>query len=232
MRGTRIAHHRRTPSTPRERSQAATRSSELGASIVEATFTFLVFFTLVIAVFEGGLYMKDDLAVANTVRSGARAASATGNESRADLYTIVNMARESTALDRKDIVRIVVYKPSTFGEEPPATCKNGTPVTDVCNVYTAVEMRQAEVQVAEEAAALAENRAPDASKIVFGCLNASSPDYEWCPTRRKISPTGTGPEYVGVWMRLEHRWVTKLFGNARTIEDRSIIRLEPRSEET
>lgn len=231
MRGTKIAHHRRPPASSRETSSAeATTSSEFGASIIEATFTFLAFFVLVIAVFEGGMYMKDDLAVSSTVRAGARAASATGNESRADLYTVVNIARESTALNRRDIVRIVIYKPAGFGEEPSTSCMNGIPVANVCNVYTATEMRQAEEQVKEEAAALAQNRAPDPSKIVFGCVSSASPDADWCPTSRKVSPTGVGPEYVGVWMRVEHAWITKLFGNAKTIEDRSIIRLEPRSD--
>lgn len=200
---------------------------ELGVAIVEATFVFIVFFTLVIAIFEGGLYMKDDLAVSSSVRAGARAASAVANETRADLYTVVNLSRESTALARRDIVRVVIYKPTTFGEEPSALCKAGTPVSGVCNVYTTTEMAQAEAQVEEEAAALAEGRAPDPSKIVFGCL-VNSPDRFWCPEDRKVTQTGTGPEYVGVWMRVDHKWVTKIFGNARTIEDHSVVRIEPR----
>lgn len=207
------------------------RVHELGASIIEATFTFIVFFTLVIAVFEGGLYMKDDLAVSSSVRSGARSASAYANATRADLYTILHLGREATALDRKDIVRIVVYKPSGFGDEPSDQCKSGQALDDVCNVYTANDLARAEIQVDEEAKALAEGRAPDPTKIVFGCINTDSPDWEWCPDEREVSPMGAGPEYVGVWMRVEHRWVTKLFGNARTIEDHSVIRIEPRTED-
>ncbi|MBX3314791.1 MAG: pilus assembly protein [Actinobacteria bacterium] len=220
-----FSHHRRSVHV----AGVPGRTRELGVAIVEATFVFIIFFTLVVAVFEGGLYMKDDLAVSSSVRAGARAASAVANENRADLYTIVNLSREATALSRNDIVRIVIYKPSGFGEAPSATCKAGTPVTGVCNVYTAANMTQAEVQVKEEAAALAEGRAPDPSKIVFGCL-VDSPDRYWCPDDRKVSQTGTGPDYVGVWMRVEHKWVTKIFGNAKTIEDHSVVRIEPRDD--
>lgn len=180
-------------------------------------------------IFEGGLYMRDKLAVTSSVRAGARSLSAVGNERRADLYTLVSLGREAAALNRSSVVRIVVYKPSTFGEAPTATCMAGTPVNGVCNVYTPTEITQAEAQVAEEAAALAEGRAPDPSKIIFGC-GASSPDRYWCPTARKVTESGTGPDYVGVWMRVDHKWVTKLFGNAKTIDDRSVIRLEPRVE--
>ena len=218
-----FSHHR----PPSDRVGAAAKVRELGIGIVEASFCFIVFFTLVIAVFEGGLYMKDDLAVSSSVRAGARGASAMANENRADLYTMVNLGRESTALARADIKRIVIYKPSGFGEEPTTACKNGLPDDDVCNVYTADDLRRAEEQVEEEAAALAAGRAPDPDKIVFGC-HVDSPDRYWCPEDRKVTQTGTGPEYVGVWMRVEHPWVTKLFGNAKTIEDHSVVRLEPR----
>jgi hypothetical protein len=196
-------------------------------AIVEAAFCFIIFFTLVIGVFEAGLYMEDDLAVSSSVRAGARASSALANENRADLYTLVNLTRESAALADEDIVRVVIYKPSGFGEEPSTACKNGTPVDGVCNVYTTTQMAQAVVQVEEEAEALAENRAVDPTKIVFGC-RVDSPDRYWCPDTRKVTQSGTGPEYVGVWMRAEHAWVTKLFGNVKTIEDHSVVRIEPR----
>lgn len=205
------------------------RAGELGTGIVEATFCFIVFFTLVMGVFEGGMYMKNDLAVANTVRAGSRALSAVGNELRADLYTLVNISRETEALNRSSIVRIVVYKPSKFGEAPSSTCKAGTPVSGVCNVYTMTSVAQAVAQVAEEADALADGRSPDPAKLVFGC-KTTSPDRYWCPTTRKVTRSGTGAEYVGVWMRVNHKWVTRMFGSSATIDDQSIIRLEPRAE--
>ena len=86
----------------------------------------------------------------------------------------------------------------------------GTPVTGVCNVYTYADLVR--------------------PKTDFGCLAAQSLDKYWCPTTRKISLSGTGTEYVGVWMKIEHPWLTKLFGNTKTLTDSSVIRLEPRSQ--
>ena len=75
-------------------------------------------------------------------------------------------------------------------------------------------------------------RAVDPSKITFGC-GPARPDRYWCPTSRKVRSQPecryAGPDYVGVWMRIEHPSVTKIFAGV-TIEDHSVIRLEPRSE--
>jgi hypothetical protein len=38
-----------------------------------------------------------------------------------------------------------------------------------------------------------------------------------------------GPNYVGVWVRVDHRWVTGMFGSSVTLTDQSVIRLEPRT---
>lgn len=208
------------------RVRARARNSR-GAALIEAAILTPIFFTLVFGVMEIGLAMNDYLALSSSVKAGARMASATGNEPKADLYTMLNIARESSAIDRDDIVRIVIYKPQGFGEGPSDTCKSGTPQPGECNVLVADDLRKAEVQVKEETEALAEGRAPDPSKIFYGC-KISSPDRHWCPTSRKVTQAGTGPEYVGVWVRVEHKWVTKMFGTAKTMEDQSVIRLEPR----
>jgi len=44
----------------------------------------------------------------------------------------------------------------------------------------------------------------------------------------KVTQTGTGPEYVGVWMKMQHPLVTNMFGTVKTFTDQSVIRLEPR----
>ncbi|MEO6628372.1 MAG: TadE family protein, partial [Aquihabitans sp.] len=83
-----------------------------GTTVVEAAFVTPIFMMLILALMEGGMYMKDSLAVASTVRAGARAASASGAYEKADLYTVLNMGRESTALNRNDIDYVVIYMPS------------------------------------------------------------------------------------------------------------------------
>ena len=187
-----------------------------------------VFFVLILGIMEIGLAMNDKLAVASTVRAGSRVASASGNDLSADLYTIFQLGKESAAIKKADIDYVVIYKPAKFGEEPSQNCRDGLPQPGVCNVYRAADFNKAAVQVKEETAALAANRAPDPAKIFFGCKANVSPDRYWCPTSRKVAQIVTGPEYVGVYMKIQHKWVTKMFGNAQAFTDQSVIRLEPR----
>lgn len=199
-----------------------------GVALIEAAIFTPVFFALIFGVMEIGLAMNDSLAVSSTVKAGARMASASGNDQKADLYTVLNIARESAAIDRPTIQQIVIYKPAGFGDGPTPECKSGIPQAGVCNVYDYDDLRVAEVQVKEETRALAAGETPDASKMVFGC-KPTSPDRHWCPTDRKVTQPIGGPDYVGVYMRVDHEWVTKLFGSVKTLENQSIIRLEPRS---
>ena len=37
-----------------------------------------------------------------------------------------------------------------------------------------------------------------------------------------------GTEFVGVWIKYEHKWVTEIFADTSIITDASVIRLEPR----
>lgn len=177
-------------------------------AVLEAAFVTPVFFLLIFGVVELGLTMNDYLAVANTVRAGSRVASASGDDLYADYGIIQRVEAESSALPRSSIVRIVVYKASALGEKPTATCQAGTPVTGVCNVYTTAAF--------------------DKTKAQFGCLTTETLDKSWCPTTRKVTLTGTGPDYVGVWMKVNHQPITKMFVTTQTLSDQSVIQLEPR----
>lgn len=218
-------------------------------AVLEAAFVTPVFFTLILGIIEGGLYMQDYLAVSNSVRAGARTASAGGAIAEADLYTVYQVAKESTALNQDQIQYVVIYKATGFGEaptddgSPEGGCKSGIPISGVCNVYRPADMNKALAQVEEltkQRAALTEgiDRTLDQSKIWFGCITTGpnagqSPDRFWCPGTRKDARSDnnrTGPDYVGVYIKAEHGWVTKMFGNKTTISDQSVIQIEPRSE--
>lgn len=210
---------RRAPATWMARWRQRAREQK-GVALVEAAFVTPVFFALIFGVVEIGLAMNDYLAVSNTVRSGARSASAYGSDLYSDYGVLQTVARESAALDPSNINRIVIYKPSAFGEAPTSTCQSGNPspgeVTthkNACNVYTA--------------AAFAVKQAD------FGCIATKNLDRYWCPSDRKVTESktsaGDGPDFVGVWISYNHNWVTKMFGNTRTLTDQSVIRLEPRT---
>jgi hypothetical protein len=80
----------------------------------------------------------------------------------------------------------------------------------VCNVYTPADLAL--------------------PKADWGCRPDRNVDRYWCPTTRKVTLTGTGTEFVGVWMKIDHGWVTKMFGSTTTLTDSSVIRLEPRAQ--
>lgn len=176
---------------------------------MEAAFITPVFFTLILGIVEMGLAMNDYLALAHSVRSGARVASASGNDLYSDWGVLTALEREATAINRNDIKQIVIYKPATFGEKPTATCQAGTAVTGVCNVYTAADLKRPQSD--------------------FGCRDELSLDKYWCPTTRRVQLANPGSDYVGVWMKIDHQWVTKMFGTSKTLTDSSVIRLEPRT---
>lgn len=197
-----LAHRRRSRPS---RARADDRS--LGAVLVEAAFVTPIFFMLVLGIAEVGLAMNDNLAVAHTVRAGSRVASASGNDIYADYGIIQAVKREISAVPRAQILKVVVYRANSYGQDPPEGCKNAS-VTGQCNVYDVADF--------------------DREKGDWGCQTGENLDIAWCPTTRKVTQSGTGPEYVGVWIEVRHDWVTKMFGNHLILDDQSVIRLEPR----
>ncbi len=230
------------------RVRAKARSNR-GVAIVEAAFITPVFFALILGLFEGGLYMKDYLALSNAVRAGARSASAAGADGQADLYTLIDVNNEASGLGAGQLKYVVIYKATGPGDGPTDVggpsggCKSGIAVTDVCNVYYPEDINKAIAQVKEERAQAAADaagtgRTLDTDKIWFGCLISgphanASPDRFWCPGSRadaRSDNNKAGPDYVGIWIKAEHGWVTKMFGSTTTMTDQSVIQIEPRSE--
>jgi Flp pilus assembly protein TadG len=206
-RGPRLAHRSLVPG-----SEGSVR--ELGAALIEAAYVVPVFFLLVFGIMEIGLYMNDDLAIGHSVRSGSRMASASGNDVMADYGVIQSIRKEISALDEDAIEAIVVYKASGVGEAPSASCQVAA-VTGACNFYTPTDFTRVRTQ--------------------WGCTSSVSPDRFWCPNTRDVTRSdGTAPgdnlgtDFVGVWIKYEHSWVTKIFADTSIISDSSVIRLEPR----
>lgn len=204
-----LAHRRR-----RVAFRGPTGDRSRGAALVEAAFITPVFMLMVLGIMEVGLAMNDNLSLAHTVRAGTRVASASGNDPYADYGIIQAVKRESAAVPRAQVKLIVVYRASRFGEEPPTQCKNGTsiapssPTSNACNVYTSAAF--------------------DVKKNKWACNPQESLDRYWCPTTRVVSRS-VGPNYVGVWVKVEHKWVTRMFGTTVQLTDQSVIRLEPRT---
>lgn len=192
--------------------RAATRF-ERGVTLIEAAFVTPIFFVLIFGVVEISLAMNDNLALAHTVRAGSRVASAAGADPYADFGILKAIARESAALPRGQVQTIVVYRATKFGDPPSPSCQAGNPApttsANPCNVYTAADFNR--------------------PRVDFGCKTGQNLDQYWCPIHRNVILTGaSGPDFVGVWMKIEHPWVTNMFGSTLTLTDSSVIQLEPR----
>lgn len=202
-----LSHSRKRPF----RGDTSDRSA--GVALVEAAFVTPLFLMLILGIMELGLAMNDTLALGNTVRAGSRVASASGADLLADYGIVQAIKRESTALNRGQIQQIIVYRATQFGEDPSTDCKNGSSSGNIaagaypCNVYTTASFSIA--------------------KNLWGC-KSGGPDATWCPNKRKVTLSGTGPEYIGVFMKIRHPWLTRMFGNDVILTDKSVIRLEPR----
>ena len=183
---------------------------ERGTSILEAAIATLLFFLLIFAVLEGGTLLGDYLGVSNTVRAGARTASASGDDPLTDYRVLQTVKKEISALKGKNFNFLVVYKASSPGAEPTSGCKAGSSATDVCNVYVRADLSRPESD--------------------FRCKTAGVLDSPWCPTSRKVAQTvatGGPPDYVGIYLSVDHQMLSGVFGSNRTITEHTVIRLEP-----
>jgi hypothetical protein len=180
---------------------------ERGAAMVEFAIIAPLLILLTFGLIEFGLFFRDFLTVANTTRSGARVASAAGTNAAAD-YEILQSVKSAAAAmpgGAEALETITVFRSASGSHDVPAGCTT-TPQAGVCNVYTADDLARP---------------AGD-----FGCT-AGSPDRYWCPSSRDDTQAG-GTDYIGVYIRTTHEFVTRLFGRTQTITDEVVMRIEPR----
>ena len=115
----------------------------------------------------------------------------------------------------------------------PNTTSLGQTGTKACNVYVRPAATGGAFQMAKGLAA-------QPASYYFGCTGPSDPaaghklDCNWAPKDRKvkISPRGTPvikPDYVGVYIRAQHSYITGVLGNTLTVTDSGITLLEPDS---
>jgi len=191
--------------------------------MVEAALVSPIFILVVFAVFEFGLAYRDVLTVGDAVTDATRIGAIQGPDvtpagETAD-YSILNAVRDGLAgLDPSKIDTIVVFKagPATDGSalsQVPAACKNGpTSAASSCNTYAPVPAYLA-VQ--------------NGDVEHFKCISAGAPACGWPPTGRIDGPTTADVEFLGVYVRYQHSYVTGFFGSSFTVERAAIMRLEP-----
>ena len=184
--------------------------SERGSALVEAAFITPLVFLVIFGILEFGWAFHDKLTVGNMSQSGARTASTQGNDTLADYQFVQAIDKAASALPRNQIQYIVLYKAASATDTVPASCSSGTSQTGVCNVYVPANFSAPSTQ--------------------FGC-GATALDRFWCPTARKVATTvatGGPPDYVGVYVKVRHDTVTRLFGTGWTFTEDTVAREEAR----
>jgi hypothetical protein len=183
-----------------------------GAAMVEAAFITPVFALLIFGILEFGLTFRDYLTVANVSRDSARGASAYGDDLYAD-YNIIQVAQQSSKGFRpNELQRLVIFDAGSVNgsirssSHPAHGCLTGGGIPGVCNVYLAADLNR--------------------PKSDFGCKSPTALDGFWCPTGREVRASGP-PDYVGVYVKARHDFITGLFGPGMDLTDEIIMRIEP-----
>jgi Flp pilus assembly protein TadG len=175
---------------------------EDGTVLIEGAIAGLLFFTVLLGVVEFGLAFFDYLTTSNMSRVGARTGSTLGHTTAADYQILLQVKAATSSMPTNSIQAIVVYKASGIGGAPTAACKTASSAADKCNFYT-----------------------PSNFSTPLATFNCTTIDQYWCPTTRKDAASDP-PDYLGVYIRVLHPNVTKLFGSSYLYEDFTVIRVE------
>jgi Flp pilus assembly protein TadG len=175
------------------------RREERGSVIVEAAIIVPLLIMLTFGAIEYGLAFRDSASVASSTRAGARLASALTGQ---DTFAANASAAVSDSL--KDMANtkptmLVIYRANSNGDVP-----GGSYTTcDDCFQYTWNAT----------------------TRTWTGPTNASS--AWWTAAEQKTDAcTGTLPS-VGIYVKSTHTFVTALFGTSKTVDHKTVMRLEP-----
>ncbi len=195
-----------------------------GVAILETAIVAVVLFAVLLGIIEVGYLYRDYQITSDSVSDGSRVGALLGPNPAEDGsspdYQIVRALRDATgSMPAEWVQRIVIFKgvaPTTSGGQSPSAqvptqCKNGTPVPDQCNVYN--DPYEAFLAVEEGNAAY------------FACP-ASAVSCDWPAASRRDGPTVGDIEYVGVWIKVQRPYLSKLFGSTLTLEEAAVTRIE------
>lgn len=219
-----------------------------GAAAVEAALALPVLFLLIFGIMETGALLRSYTTVSNGARAGGRAASVAGMEAMADQYVLTKMAQEMSGMKEEEIQYISFWHATGPGSTPSVACRPtsipavpnsttagvrvGAGAEGSCNIYYWPARPGGGFAMADPSTTDGASQPPE---YYFGCTatnQVGKVDCNWRPGERKVlkSPrggAGTLPDYFGVYVRAEHKWVTGILGEKFTITDQGIYLLEP-----
>jgi hypothetical protein len=174
-----------------------------GAAVVEAALVLPVVILLVFAVIEFGFTFKDLLTVTSATRAGARTATALSKRPNYQTYTADAVAGVlKNTMPSRGIVSLVVYK---------ADPRSGTPVDGAGFEQCSTCYRY--------------KWAPNAG----GGTGAWIPNggNGWPARAQNACGDTAHTDYLGVYVRTRHDYITGLFGRSTKLTDHTVMRLEP-----
>lgn len=191
-----------------------------GSVLLEMVIITPLILMITLSVFDLGMGWRASLAVSSAARSGARVSSNLGRSAATDSETIRAVAAGLDKEGLEVVDRVIIFKSTDPDGIIPSTClldsvrTTGGSSTYNCNVYSGAEVR-----------AISEG---SASAPTFSGDCSTSRDRFYCPsTRGNDQAVGNGPDYLGVYIQINHENNSKIFGETMEIKDTAVMRIEP-----
>jgi Flp pilus assembly protein TadG len=178
-----------------------------GAILAEAALLSPFFITLIFGMLEFGGAFRDYLTLSTTTAAGARQGAIQGTNADANYQIIKSMAKASGAMPVSQIQDVKIWKATAADTGPPSTCD----AAHFCDDYSGSALQTY----------LTEPTASESSNW-FNCTL----EPNWCPSTRVVIVTGP-PDYIGVYMQINHQWLTGLFGKTKSMSNTTVSQLEP-----
>ena len=197
-------------------SAGPSRRGDGGLAIIEFAIVVPLLTLLFAGIVEFGMAWRDDLTIASATRSAARVASNLGDNELTDYEALLTLQAALATLDNATLEGVLIYDGSATNGDPAASCfdVNGDPQSSAagnCNFYTEAMISSLDV-----------------SNFSGGVI-CGAWDWYYCPVNERSTSQATLSD-VGVWIRIERGWFTQMFpGDGLTMEDQTIMRVEPHS---
>ena len=157
-----------------------------GAAIVEFALISFALFFLLFFIIEGAFAVRARTTVSNALDDAARRAAIAGDAPDADYQILFQLFGRNVA-GVAEVERVVIFKADSGNAPVPPGCLNGVPQSDVCNVYTAAQLFDA-------------NGAFNDNPSLYACPRA------WCSTDRGKNTDGS-LEFIGVHVEADYRTI-------------------------
>ena len=209
---------------------------ETGAVLVEFTLLLPLLVTLILAVYEGGVWFLNSNRMNGSIQLSARTIASQGRERMADNAGLLALRASSRSFSSTiQLNYVIVYNAGTQNSGmrsmpstacinkahsylPSATTTAGGDATGgaECNIYTWAQIQ-----------AMTTTDTPGFTGS--GSCSISAWDRFYCPTTRKnaLSGANSPPDYVGVWVEGVYASASKAVFQTATVHDFAVFRVEP-----